>query len=166
MVTATAAEKERHYRFLCRRGVAPKHARKLASGMFFSVGLSTSTTFMANRDDGFGNDNLSRKRHHAKARAAGINPTGKVWSPQLSAWYESRDDVRRICEQKGMACEGLVNVKAPAVEVKDEPYRVDDSLVREEVATIVEEKYQGDIGTKEQADLTETTRKRLTGRMG
>jgi hypothetical protein len=159
----TAEDKQRHYRHLRRRGISPKHARKLATGLYFAVGLSTSTSFMANRDDGFGVDDLSRRRHHAAARAAGINPTGKVWSPQLNEWYETKDDVRRICERKGMACEGLVNVKAPAVEVEDKPYRVDDALVKEEVAMTVGDKYGGDIGKQELADLTETTRTRLTG---
>ncbi len=163
MTTATASDKQRHYQHLRRRGVSHKHACKLATGLFFSVGLSTSTTFMANRDDGFGTDDRSRKRHHAKARAAGINPTGKVWSPQLNEWFSSKDDVKRICERKGMTCEGLVNVKGPAVEVKEGPYRVANDLVQEEVETIVARDHEGHIGEQALTDLTETTRERLTG---
>lgn len=164
MRQASAADKQRHYQHLRRKGILARHARRLATGLFFGIGLSTNATFMAGRDDGFGTDERRRKRHRAKARAAGVNPTGKVWSPQLNEWYGNKDDVMRICKRKGMSCEGMVNVKAPAREVPDPgPYRVADSLVNEEVTNIVNDKYEDQIGKRELADLMETTRERLTG---
>lgn len=142
----------------------PRRRRGKRSTVVACPSIHTSTTFMANRDDGFGGDDHNRKRRVAESRAAGINPTGMVWSPQLGCFYSSKDDIRRIHEERGMACEGLVNVKAPEREVPDDgPYRVADDLVQDEVSSIVQEKYEGDIGAKELTDLTETTRGRMTG---
>ena len=77
-------DKERHYRLLRRRGFPEEHARRLATGLFIGLGLVTNTAFVAGRDDGFGKDDRGRRRAYANARAAGINPAGKIYSPQLA----------------------------------------------------------------------------------
>ncbi len=142
----------------------PRRRRGKRSTVVACPSIQTSTTFMANRDDGFSGDDNNRKRRVAEARAAGINPTGMVWSSQLSCFYSSKDDIRRIHEERGIACEGLVNVKAPEREVPDDgPYQVADDLVQDKVASVVHENYEGDIGEKELTELTETTRTRMTG---
>ncbi len=54
----------------------------------------------------------------AVAREAGVDPKGKVYLSGLArfpgdpeAWVDGRGDVQRICEKRGWACEGSVNVK-------------------------------------------------------
>lgn len=133
--------------------------------VFPVVNVCTSTTFMANRDDGFGLDDVARKRAYKKARAQGINPTGKVWMPGLNAWIEGRDDVKHICEARGLGCQGAgLNVKArqPENPPEEKPYRVADDIVANEVERIVEDQ-KGDVGPKERKQLAETIREDFSG---
>ena len=145
-----------------RRAFRLLHRRRLRSTLGVP-GIATNKTFMANRDDGFGSDDAGRKRAYAKARAQGINPTGKVWMPQLNAWVGGRDDVKRICEQKNYNCDGLVTHRAhetPPPEKKR--YEVDEKIVQREVNEIIETQ-QPDATPKERKKLVEETRTRLRG---
>jgi hypothetical protein len=73
--------------------------------------------------------NLYRRR----ARAAGVNPTGKVYLSGLAeypgdprAWISGRGDAARLCEERGWEADGAVKVRAarqvehPEVEVADD----------------------------------------------
>jgi hypothetical protein len=62
--------------------------------------------------------------YRRRARAAGLDPKGKVYLSGLAdspgdpkAWVSGRADVRKVCEERGWGCQGAVTVKAR----KDEP---------------------------------------------
>lgn len=136
--------------------------RRGKRGTFPCPNVQSSTTFMANRDDlGFGTDEVARKRAVAKARARGISTSG-YYNPQLQMWIDSKDQLRRVCEQRGLQCEGLVNVKGREPDVKPEPYRVADDIVEREVETVLADSGNPEISRKERATLTEDTRERLS----
>lgn len=131
--------------------------------LFPVVNLHTNKTFVANRDDGFGLDNRGRKRAYAKAKAQGISTSGKFWSPQLNSWIGGKDDVVRICQQRGLTCEGSVNYKPPE---KDPPpekaYEVAPDIVQKEVQEIKTE-HGHEMTAKELHELPEATKERLSG---
>lgn len=147
------------------------HRRRLRS-TFPSPSLHTSTTFMANRDDGFGDDERHRSIAHAKAEAAGVSVTGKTYMSQLcpkgkplspEAWISNKDDAKRICEKNGWGCEEL-GVKMPEYEgPSDEPYKIDEQIVKDEVDGMLIRDGAEAVSQQEYSDLTETTRTRLQG---
>jgi hypothetical protein len=127
------------------RRVMPAHLCNPA----WMVNLSTDTTFLLG-GDGFGADDATRRLAYQQAKAAGINPEGKRYSPQLArkglrwkdpeAWVSSKDDVRRVCESRGLGCEGAVTVKArePEQGIDDVPYSVAPDIVERNVNALVE----------------------------
>lgn len=132
--------------------------------VFPSPALSTNTTFMANRDDGFGNDDNARRRRYAEARRNGVSTAGKVWSPQLNTWHGGKDDVKRICEERNLECTGLVNHRAHEVEPEEEKrYVVAPDIVQREVERITDE-HGYEMSAGELKRLPDETRQRLSGR--
>lgn len=127
--------------------------------------LDTDTTFMANRDDGFGSNELGRRQAYAKARREGASTSG-TYSPQLQAWIDGKADVKRICEKKGWGCSGGVTVAVPPSECNpgDKPYQAADNLVCDEVDKIVRTQHGGRVTAQQRQDLTESASKRLSGR--
>ncbi len=133
-------------------------------------GLRTDTTFLANRGDPFAGDDAKAKRCVAAAKAGGVNPTGKTYLGGLAkhegdpeAWVDGKGDVERVCAKRGWSCEGSVTVAPPVNETPDlfeEPYRVADDLVEQEV----EKRLGGEaVGKRERADLVETVADQLSG---
>jgi hypothetical protein len=72
-------------------------------------------------------------RYRRMARAAGVNPTGKVYLSGLAeypgdprAWIGGRGDATRVCEERGYDADGSIRVRAarqrehPQVEVADD----------------------------------------------
>lgn len=141
---------------------------------FPAPALLTNTEFMANRDDGFGSRNRERKRAYARARAAGVNPTGKTYMPGLAdslydpkAWINDNSDVARLCRQQGRACEGCgIHVKAPQRidPPEPKPYRVADDIVERETSKAAVE--FGKLSVKERRQLKKETRERITPTFG
>ena len=144
--------------------------------------LQTDTRFMqgSHLDDGFGNDERSRRIARAKAAAAGVNVSGMKYSPQLcplgetlspKAWYGSRDDVKRRAAEKSCGVDGSVHYTPPSGvqdnrNPLDEPYHVADDIVEKLIERDVIEQTGGKgamIPVKEYRDLKEKTRKRLSG---
>ena len=123
--------------------------------------IQTNKTFMANRDDGFGTDELGRKMAYAKAKAQGVSTSGKFYNPQLQMWVESKDQIKKVCEERGLQCEGLVNVKGREPDTEPKPYRIADDIVQREVERTIRDSGETEIGPKEWTELTETTRERL-----
>jgi len=165
-------ETERIHAARTRASIECSACEKLLTWQFPCPNIKTDTTFLANRGDGFGNDSNSRKLAHAKARAAGVNPTGKVYCPSLcpkgerlspKAWVNDTADIKRICKDNNWSSETL-GVKAVDKATEPAPYRVADDIVRDEVAKTVLER-QGDISAREQKTLVAETRERLTGTM-
>lgn len=77
--------------------------------------------------------------YREQALAAGVNPTGKVYLGALAAypgdpraWVSDRGDVKRVCEEQGLHCEGAVNVKGREFEHKPGPAIAED-IVQERV---------------------------------
>ena len=129
--------------------------------------LHTDAEFLRG-NDGFSTD-AQRKRAWALARAAGINPTGKHYSPQLAdtrgpadpgAWYDSREQVRAVCLERGLGCHGAVNVPTPEVAIEKRSYRVADDLVEGKVSALEEE--HGAFGPEERPRIFEDVRQAMS----
>lgn len=80
----------------------------------------------------------------AAARAGGQVTKGKVYLSSLAeypgdprAWVESRDDVRKLCEERNYSCEGTVNVRMRNDLPPAESPPVADDLVDAAVARAV-----------------------------
>lgn len=142
----------------------------------FSVpaAIRMDTRFMAGSDldDGFGNDQRSRKIAYAKARAAGVNPAGKKYCPSLcrkgkpfdpQAWVADTTDVKRICQKNGWGCDGAVKVPMQHIDEPEQPYRVADDLVQKHADAEIG---GHSIGIKEYRNVCEKVRKRLTPEKG
>lgn len=137
----------------------------------FSVpSIQTDTTFIRS-GDGFGSDDRTRRIAYQQAKEAGINPEGKRYSPQLArrglrwkdpeAWVSSKDDVRRVCERRGLGCDGAVTVKArePERGLDDVPYTIAPDIVERNVNAIVEK--MGPVDAKTRKKLREDVHNKL-----
>lgn len=100
---------------------------------------NTDCTFLAERENGrqFQDTPWLGDKYKRRAEADGVDVTGKVYLGQLAeypgdpkAWVNSRDDVRRVCEERGWGCEGMVDVKGQQKTFGDGP-AVDPALVEE-----------------------------------
>lgn len=134
--------------------------------IFPAPALHTDTTFFANRDDGFGLDDVARKRAYAKARREGTDIGGKTWMPGLNAWVGSKAEVKAIAAVKGYGVDGAA-IKAPApepIETPPKPYQVAEEIVQDEVERVVEEDYGNDVTPRERKELVGATRTRLRGK--
>lgn len=126
--------------------------------------LSTNKTFLAGRGDGFGNDDRTRKIRYAEAKRNGVSTAGKIWSPQLNTWIDGKDDVKRICQERNLDCDGVVTHKAVQLDPhEDNRYQVADDIVDAEVDRIAEERGRPITG-KELPSLREETQERLSGK--
>lgn len=84
--------KERHFRHLLRRGVPIEHARRLATGYLFGVGVRTATSFLAGQgtlldqfgDDPGGRDDLALRLKLAKERYGHTPNPHDVYDPTLA----------------------------------------------------------------------------------
>ena len=100
---------------------------------------------------------------------ARFGPEPKHYISQLAkfrgdpdAWIGSRADIRRKCEERGLGCEGAVNVKERELPPAPPPIPVASDIVAREVRKTIAE--VGEKPTpKERAELTEQTTRRLTG---
>ena len=110
-----------------------KQYRPLRTTLDICTAIHTNTTFMANREaDEFEGDKKVRKYAEARARAAGVNPTGKRFFGGMcrdgkpfdpEAWISEGDakaEIKTKCEKNRMHCNGLVTHKVPGHEPADE----------------------------------------------
>lgn len=130
--------------------------------------LNTDSQFMRGSDDGFGTDDRSRKLAYAKARAAGVNPTGKRFMPNMvplgdepfspKGWVSDRHDVLQRCTEEGWDCDGAVKVRARSHDTAPQPYRIADDIVESHV----EQEIGGNaVSPKERTELSHKVRERL-----
>ena len=140
--------------------------------------LRTDVTFLQGRKtDGeqFAGDERSEiygREAVRQARAAGVNPTGKVYLHSLAnkpydpqAWVSDRNDVARVCRERGWGCSGIVNVDRPdAGEVEDDtPYRVDPKIVNEMYGDFLEDNPEVlHYSAQERADIKESIEKSIS----
>ncbi len=75
--------------------------------------------------------------YKAEAEKAGVSTTGKVYLSGLAdrpgdpkAWISGRGDVQRVCEERGMSCQGSVQVAARQEEPKPGPRLAPDIVNR------------------------------------
>jgi putative FmdB family regulatory protein len=136
---------------------------------FSAPHIQTPTTFIQG-DDGFGTDNRTRKLAYQQAKAAGINPEGKRYSGQLArkglrwrdpeAWIESRDDVRRVCERRGLGCAAVgVKARQPECDPDDKPYAIAPDIVEREVEAVIEK--TGPVAKQARKKLAEDVHNRM-----
>lgn len=121
----------------------------------------------AHVDDGFGSDQRSRRIAHARARAAGVNPNGKRFIPQLcpqgepfspKAWVSDTHDVIQRCTIEGWGCDGAVKVRARPHDTAPPPYRIADDIVESHVK---QEIGNNDVSSKERTELSHKVREQL-----
>jgi putative FmdB family regulatory protein len=135
------------------------------SWQFPCPAIVSDKRFLANRDDGFGSDDVARKRAYAKARRNGTDISGKFWSPELNSWVGSKAEVIAKAAARGCGVAGSVNAPAPepAPPPEKKRYEVAEDMVQAAVEDVVED-HGGDVTPKERAQLVESTRGRLRGR--
>lgn len=134
------------------------------------------TRLFHNQLNPFPNMPESLRQHYLKqARAMGIEPNGKVYKGGLvreeykgrfdpEALVDSTHDVKKIIEQRGWSCEGMVNVSGPDVDVPEElPTYIADDLVEEHAASEAVAMGAETMSVKEFKSLKEKTRARLEG---
>lgn len=88
----TLEDRQRHYEHLLRRGVPEVHARRLASGYLFGIGIRTATTFLAGQgtlldqfgDNEGGRDDLALRVRMAKDRYGYTPNPHDVYDPCLA----------------------------------------------------------------------------------
>jgi hypothetical protein len=118
-----------------------------------------------------------RQSYIKQAKAAGVDINGKVYKSGLvrkgfgglkfdpQALVDSTHDVKKIVEQRGWSCEGMVNVKGPSFDdYEEKPYSVADSIVDEHTANEVIEKHGGRIKKKAYKDLRHKIKNKLEGK--
>lgn len=154
------------YETLCQEGCDPRLAEMLALRRF--PGTVTDREFLKGHCNGnqFDETPLTRQIgdvYRRQAEAAGVNVTGKVYIGQLArfsgdpnAWVENRGDVKRVCEENGMSCEGLVKVETdpgPTYDIgsHDEPLAPDlvlDEMTRTPGINNMSERERHDVAEK------------------
>lgn len=141
-----AREAESVKRELMAKGVAESLAEILAYRQP-PLGV-TSRTFWQGRGhvDQFEDDPEAGAYLRSVAERHGVSTRGKWYISQLAdypgdprAWVESQDDIKRICEQRGWGCYGIVNVQPREPEEGPAPYRVADDIVESEFAEEAQE---------------------------
>jgi hypothetical protein len=115
-------------------------------------------------------DSLAGKTLLAEAKAAGVNPRGKVYKGGLAdfpgdprAWVESRGDCIRLAEERGITLEGGINYKPPETvaptDWSDKPYRVADDIIEDRWEDAVE----ADPGLLSKPNAKEELAEKLSG---
>ena len=132
------------YEVMVEDGVAPRLAEALAHRKF--PGVKTDTTFFAGKlhKDQFDGSQQGRAMRKM-AEKAGVSTSGKVYYHSLArfagdpkAWIDSTNDIKRVCRENGLKCEGDVKVEGTDHEARPrEKYELNpavvDRYVREEV---------------------------------
>lgn len=137
--------------------------------------LRTTTRFMSGSGDGLPDD-TSRRIAYAKARAAGVNISGKKFHPGLcpkgepfspKAWYGDESEVRRKAAALGRGLEGAINAAAPIFDhdlaANEKPYRIATHLVREDVDREIAECHGGKVTPEKRREITERHRDKHSG---
>ena len=118
-----------------------------------------------------------RQDYIRQAKAAGVDINGKVYKSGLvrkgygglkfdpQALVDSTHDVKKIIEQRGWSCEGMVNVKGPSFDDHEEkPYEVAESILSDHVAEEVISNHGGRIKKKAYKDLRQKIKNKLEGK--
>jgi len=142
----------------CGGGLRPAGGCKLC--VMFTTGqtpscVSDTTRFPGHLQGGAQFTNPAvRASYLAKARAAGVNPAGKVYSSSLAAcpgdpraWADSKGDQVKLLEDRGWSADGDVKVKGREVEPAA-PVRLAEDLVQGRMERELEQRYPDAINGK------------------
>ena len=146
---------------------------ELRSPCFPIPHLQTDTSL--HLGDGFIDDH-TRKLARRQARAAGISPDGKIFMGQFAddrgykdpgAWIDQADfrgSVRRRCHERGMGCNGTVNVPTPQLDADPlPPYRPDPKAVAKDVEQENQAHYDGRMTPAQKQERHEALTEQYTG---
>jgi len=144
--------------------------------IFSRIALFTETRYFAElrrrTGDGFGADDVSRKRAKAAAERAGVSTEGKVFFPHLckegeqfspTAWVGDSTDMRNAAIAAGVGIKSNV-VNVPGVEKTtiEEPYRVANDIVERETQKVVDDNFGGVVPDATKSKLREQVRETIT----
>ena len=107
--------------------------------------ISTDTTFMAGMPE-------------ASKRGSG------VFNAQMNRVVYGKGDIRNYCEQHGIGCEGVVNVKRRPLDEDPGPYRAADVHVESEVNEIVAAEHGGRVSKRKRGAIKESVAERFAGK--
>lgn len=143
-IISAAPSVQRTYEAMRARGESHRLAEMLATGT--PPMSNTDREFLEGHCNGsqFANEEEIGEVYRRRARAAGVDPKGKVYLSGLArfpgdpeAWVDGRGDVQRRLEERGWGSEGSVTVK-PRDPVAPSPSpKVADDLVDDEVGRIL-----------------------------
>lgn len=104
-----------------------------------------------------------------QADAAGVNIVGKRYMASLAdypgdptAWVSDRHDVLRVCEEKGITCQGAVNYRAPEPISGPKEVPLADDIVEDKVLEILGGLPEADRPHVDTTDLAEQVRDVMT----
>lgn len=108
-----------HYYICLFEGCSEKLADMFAAQA--PPGAVSDTTFLANyRDATVKVSPMVERARREVAERMGQSTGGKVYISQLAAfpgdpqaWVDGRSDIERVCRQRGMGCDGAVNITTP-----------------------------------------------------
>lgn len=108
---------QEHYERCIAAGTSPKLAEMFATGQ--TPGVMTDSVFLEGTGEQFAKTPYLGDHYKKVAESYGQNVKGKVYKSGLArfpgdplAWVNGRGDVQRICEARGMDCDGAVKVRA------------------------------------------------------
>jgi hypothetical protein len=133
------------YEKMCMQGQSHNMAEVLATRSF--PGFTTNDTFLKGKKTGdqFDDCPVVGQYYREVAESAGVSTTGKVYLRGLAnfpgdprAWVSDKDDVLRVCKERGWSCEGVVNYTPPELPPSPDVKLAPD-LVEREVRERLEE---------------------------
>lgn len=154
-----------HYEHCRREGTSHALAEMFASGV--TPSCLTDSVFLEGHCNGnqFESQPQVGDGYAAEARAAGVDPKGKVYLSGLArfpgdpeAWVSGRGDVQRVCEQRGWGCKGAVSV-ARADSEPPPPVAVANDIVESQMDRVL-----ATVPDPERVD-TEDLREQVTARL-
>lgn len=148
------------------RCISEGTSHALAEMFAFQQGpqLNTDTAYMAGKWE----QNDKTLDHHRKlAKKAGVSTQGRTYLKSLArypgdprAWVDSKGDIRRVCEQEGWGCDGVVKTKLKQEEPPP-PVDVAPHLLKKYVAQELAKEPGERVTARKLADTTEKVRNRL-----
>lgn len=157
---------QEHYNLCLKNGCSPRLAEMFATGK--TPTLKTDNTFLEGRWNQFSENERLGNAYARVAKAHGINTKGKVYLSQLAAfpgdpraWVSGRGDVQKVCEERGWGCSGSVSVKAQSLDTEPQEISVDDDLVNDRVADILDTLPEQDRPHVDKQDLKEQVKERI-----
>lgn len=163
---STDAPVQRAYENMRSSGESHNLSEMLALRTFPGV-HGTDSTFMAGTH---AQDTPYDNWRYQAAKEAGVDTNGKRYLSGLarfpndpSAWVSDSSDVKRICEERGWNCHGLVEVEAPKDIAPTPDVAIAPEIVQDHVEDCLSAYPEGDRTLQLRADIEEAVTKELSG---